>query len=77
LLALVVTYLGRAWLFKMLLTNTVNMEYTQLKGFNYQPSWGSTIYEIWRNFDAERMRHEVALGKVYFPGMNALRLWFS
>ena len=53
------------------------MDYTQLKGFNYQPSWGSTGYEIWRNFDGERMGHELALGKAYFPGMNAIRLWLS
>ena len=50
------------------------MDYTQLKGFNYQPSWGSTGFEIWRNFDGERMGHEVALGKAYFPGMNAIRI---
>jgi Cellulase (glycosyl hydrolase family 5) len=53
------------------------MDYSQIKGFNYQPSWGSTGFEIWRNFDAERMGHEVALGKAYFPGMNAIRIWLS
>jgi len=53
------------------------MDYSQIKGFNYQPSWGSTGFEIWRNFDAQRMGHEIALGKSYFPGMNAIRLWLS
>lgn len=53
------------------------MDYSQIKGFNYQPSWGSTGFEIWRNFDAERMGHEIALGKAYFPRMNAIRLWLS
>ena len=53
------------------------MDYSQIKGFNYQPSWGSSGFEIWRNFDAERMGHEVALGKAYFPGMNAIRIWLS
>jgi len=53
------------------------MDYSKIKGFNYQPSWGSTGFEIWRNFDAERMGHELSLGKLYFPGMNAIRLWFS
>ncbi len=53
------------------------MDCSQIKGFNYQPSWGSTGFEIWRNFDAERMGHEIALGKAYFPRMNALRLWLS
>jgi len=53
------------------------MDYASIKGFNYQPSWGSTGYELWRYFDAERMSHELALGKLYFPRMNAIRLWLS
>ena len=53
------------------------MECSQVKGFNYQPSWGSSGFEIWQNFDAERMGHELAVGKAYFPGMNAIRLWLS
>ncbi len=53
------------------------MDYTQIKGFNYQPSWGSSGFEIWRNFDLERMGHELTHGKAYFPGMNAIRLWLT
>ncbi len=53
------------------------MDHTKIKGFNYQPSWGSSGFEIWRNFDSERMGHELSLGKLYFPGMNAIRLWLS
>ncbi len=53
------------------------MDYSSIRGFNYQPSWGSSGFEIWRQFDAERMGHELALGKAYFPGMNAIRLWLS
>jgi hypothetical protein len=53
------------------------MAYSQIKGFNYQPSWGSSGFETWRNFDGERMGHELSLGKLYFPGMNAIRLWLS
>ena len=53
------------------------MDYARIKGFNYQPSWGSSGLEIWRQFDGERMGHELALGKLYFPGMNAIRLWLS
>lgn len=53
------------------------MEYSKIKGFNYQPSWGSSGFEIWRNFDSERMGHELSLGKLYFSGMNAIRLWLS
>ena len=53
------------------------MDCSKIKGFNYQPSWGSSGFEIWRNFDGERMGHELSLGKLYFPGMNAIRLWLS
>ena len=51
------------------------MEYSKIKGFNYQPSWGSSGLEIWRNFDSERVGHELSLEKLYFLGMNAIRLW--
>ncbi len=53
------------------------MNWSAIRGFNYQPSWGSAGLEIWRNFDAERMGHELALGRAYFPGINAIRLWLS
>ena len=53
------------------------MDYSKIKEFNYQPSWGSSGFEIWRKFDSERMGHELSLGKLYFPGMNAIRLWLS
>ena len=53
------------------------MDCSTIKGFNYQPSWGSSGFEIWRHFDADRMGHELALGKFHFPGMNAIRLWLS
>lgn len=53
------------------------MEYSAIRGFNYQPSYGSTGLEIWQNFDARIIDKELALGKKYFPGMNAIRLWLS
>lgn len=62
-------------------TNSVEVKgqdyYSKIKGFNYQPSWGSSGMEIWINFDADCMSRELALGKKYFPGMNAIRLWLS
>ena len=48
-----------------------------VRGFNYQPSYGSTGYELWRRFDATVIARELGLGKRYFPGMNAIRLWLS
>jgi endo-1,4-beta-mannosidase len=53
------------------------MDYNAIRGFNYQPSYGSTGLEIWLRFDAATMDAELARGKRYFPGMNAIRLWLS
>ena len=53
------------------------VNYATLRGFNYQPSYGSTGLEIWRNFDAGIIRHELSAGKRHFPGISAIRLWLS
>jgi hypothetical protein len=53
------------------------METSQIKGFNYQPSYGRNGLELWRNFDAETIRRELGQGKEHFPDMNAIRLWLS
>lgn len=53
------------------------MDYSQVKGFNYQPSYGSSGFELWQKFDAAIIEKELGLGKRYFPGMNAIRLWLS
>ena len=49
------------------------MNYSEIRGFNYQPSYGSTGYELWRQFDAAVVARELGLGKQYFPGINAIR----
>jgi hypothetical protein len=54
-----------------------NQQYTNFRGFNYQPSWGSSGMEIWRQFDGSLMDVELSRGKKYFPGMTAIRLWLS
>lgn len=51
------------------------MDYSQIRGFNYQPTWGSSGLEIWQNFNLHRMGHELAVGKFHFPKINAIRLW--
>jgi hypothetical protein len=53
------------------------MNYGKVRGFNYQPSWGSTGFDIWHHFDRDVLGLELDRGKRYFPGMNALRLWLS
>ncbi len=53
------------------------MDYSTIRGFNYQPGYGSTGLELWLNFDAATIDRDLARGKRYFPGMNAIRLWLS
>lgn len=53
------------------------MDFTTIRGFNYQPSYGSNGLELWRNFNADTIRQELGRGKTYFPGINAIRLWLS
>ena len=52
-------------------------DFSQVRGFNYQPGYGSTSYENWRFFDAAQITAELSRGKVLFPGMNTVRLWLS
>ena len=52
--------------------------WSRVRGFNYQPSFGRTGVEIWIDrFDGATVERELALGRKYFPGMNAVRLWLS
>jgi len=53
------------------------MDFSKIRGFNYQPSYGSTSFENWLYFDSELIELELRRGKDYFPDMNAIRLWLS
>jgi hypothetical protein len=61
----------------------MNSEYRQFDwsgvfGFNYQPSYGRDVLEIWLyKYDAAQIVRELKTGKKYFPKMNAVRLWLS
>jgi hypothetical protein len=35
------------------------MNYNNIRGFNYQPSYGSSGLELWRRFDADIIRKEI------------------
>jgi hypothetical protein len=52
-------------------------EYSWVRGFNYQPSWGSHGLQIWNDFREAVFIREVELGLKYFPKINVLRIWFS
>lgn len=52
--------------------------FSHIRGFNYQPGYGSHGLEIWgEKFDASRIEKELGLGKKYFPKINTIRLWLS
>lgn len=53
-------------------------KYSDVRGFNYQPSYGSHELEQYGyRYDLDTIRSELARGKELFPGMNAVRLWWS
>jgi hypothetical protein len=52
-------------------------DWSRIRGFNYQPSYGSSGFELWQKFNARVIEIELGRGKRYFPKMNALRWWQS
>jgi hypothetical protein len=52
-------------------------DWSKVRGFNYQPSYGSSGFELWQNFDARLIEIELGRGKHYFPKINTLRWWQS
>lgn len=52
-------------------------DYSKIRGFNYQPSYASSSFESWRQFDAQIWELELRRGKEFFPGINAIRLWLD
>lgn len=53
-------------------------DYANVRGFNYQPSYGSHGLETWGDaFDIAVFKRELLLGRTHFPGMNTVRLWLS
>lgn len=51
--------------------------WSKIRGFNYQPSYGSNGFELWQKFDARTITVELERGKKFFPKINALRWWQS
>jgi hypothetical protein len=54
-----------------------NKRYRDLRGFNYQPSYGSSGFELWQKFDLPTIDSELTQGKAHFPKISAIRLWLS
>lgn len=52
-------------------------DYSKIRGFNYQPSRGTTSLENWIYFDSDLVELELRRGKEYFPNFNTVRYWLS
>lgn len=53
-------------------------DWSKVRGFNYQPSFGRNGIEIWIDrFDAAVVDRELGAARRYFPKINTVRLWLS
>ena len=52
-------------------------EFSDIRGFNYNPSYCTTLLEMWSEFSPEVWRVEIERGKRYFPEFNCLRIWLD
>ncbi|MCC6443894.1 MAG: hypothetical protein IT210_10630 [Armatimonadetes bacterium] len=48
-----------------------------MRGFNCNPSYCTTLYEMWDRFDRNVWTREIKRGKRYFPKLNCLRIWLD
>lgn len=53
------------------------IDFTKVRGFNYQPSYGSSSYENWMYYKPELVELELRRGKFYFPRFNTVRIWLD
>jgi len=52
--------------------------YSEIRGFNFQPPWGSNGRDVWQDrFDPDEYRRIIRLAKKAFPKLNCLRVWLS
>jgi hypothetical protein len=58
-------------------TRRAAMHCSDVRGFNYDGSWGSSGLDLWQHHDNGTMAVEIARGKGYFPGWNVARWWLS
>ena len=53
------------------------MRCSEVRGFNYDGSWGTSALDLWQHHNHGLMAVEVARGKHYFPKWNLCRWWLS
>lgn len=50
---------------------------SDVRGFYYAGSWGTSGLDLWQHFDSGTMAVEIARGKNYFPGWNVARFYLT
>ena len=55
--------------------NVAKLDWSQIRGVNYVPSYGKNLYEAWRNFDRDAFDRELGLARKV--GYNSVRLWLN
>lgn len=50
---------------------------SEVRGFNYSGSWGTSGLDLWLHHDYGKMAVEVGQGRMYFPKWNVVRWWLS
>lgn len=55
----------------------MDYDFSKVRGFNYQPSVGSTSYENWIFFDEKIFKKELSDGIRHYPKFNMVRIWLS
>jgi hypothetical protein len=50
---------------------------SDVRGFNYDGSWGTSALDLWQHHDHGAMAVEIARGKRFFPRWNVCRWWLS
>jgi hypothetical protein len=53
------------------------MNASEVRGFNYSGSWGTSGLDLWLYHDHGKMAVEVGRGKSFFPKWNVARWWLS
>ena len=53
------------------------MRCSEIRGFNYDGSWGTSGLDLWMHHQHGTMAVEIARGKRYFPKWNVARWWLS
>jgi endo-1,4-beta-mannosidase len=50
-------------------------DWSQVRGFNWMPSWAPLLYEAWTQFDADQAARELSAALKY--GANTIRVWWD